>query len=161
MVRAWVGVGSLCSFFYVVVMCLAWYGSQWKAGVVRCLWLRIILSHLCFVGDYFSVSGFSPHGTVSFVSFIHVVILYFSVQANKHHEHVPRFTLVRYFLLLLRRGGRRSLQPVGFSVHCVFGYNHSRAYPPSSRYHDGPQRTSLDLMQTGNHTGLVYCSWGF
>ena len=25
LVRAWVGVGSLCSFFYVVFLCLAWY----------------------------------------------------------------------------------------------------------------------------------------
>ena len=32
----------------------------------------------------------------------------------------------------------------------------------SSRYHDSPQRTSLDFMQTGNHIswGHIYCSWG-
>jgi hypothetical protein len=36
-------------------------------------------------------------------------------------------------------------------------------YPSSSRYHDGPQRTSLDFMQTGNHIswGCIYCSWRF
>ena len=33
-----------------------------------------------------------------------------------------------------------------------FGYSHSRVYSPLSRYHDDPQGTTLDFMQTGNHT---------
>ena len=44
MVRAWVGVGSLCSFFYNLgFLCLAWDGSQSEAAVNRWPWLRTIL----------------------------------------------------------------------------------------------------------------------
>ena len=54
MVRKWVGVGSLCSFFHDLgVLCLAWYGSQSEAAVNR---------SPCFV--------YSPYRTVSFSSLL-------------------------------------------------------------------------------------------
>ena len=39
----------------------------------------------------------------------------------------------------------------GNAVHILVGYCHSRVYRPSSQNIDGPQGTSLDFMQTGNH----------
>ncbi|CDQ67836.1 unnamed protein product [Oncorhynchus mykiss] len=33
----------------------------------------------------------------------------------------------------------------------LFGCSHSHVYSSSNQYHDSPQRTSLDFMQTGNH----------
>ena len=45
MVRAWVGWVVYVRFSMLCFLSLAWYGSQSEAGVVSCLWLRIILRY--------------------------------------------------------------------------------------------------------------------
>ena len=110
MVRAWVGVGSLCVFAYVG-FCVrpSMVLNQRQVSLVVADW-ESYLGSLGFTFGlwvFVSVWVFGPHGTVS-VLYISRLLFCSSVQLCfwiNQYGHLPRCVLVRSLLLLRRRGG--------------------------------------------------------
>ena len=117
------GVGLLCFVLVFIFLCvLSGMGpNQKQLSIVVSDWepyLGSLFSHFWVVGGYFPFQCFHHTGLFRF-SFI-LLFFVFCVQCNKYDEHLPRCILVRYFLLLLRRGRRQPLHTLMFSVLLCF-----------------------------------------
>jgi hypothetical protein len=150
MVRTWVGVGSLCYFFYDLwFLCLAWYGSQSEAAVPD--WepyLGSLFSPLS-CGWLFSVVCLHQTGlfccrfVLSLCCFVFQCSLWF--MKYLHHEHLPRCALVLLFFQ------QRTLQFIWFLRKQTFLFNHIQVLVNNMM--DGhPHRTPRNIKK------IQFCS---
>ena len=108
LVRAWVGVGSLCPFFYVVFLCV------WPSMVLNQRQVSFVVSDWeSYLGSLFSpfwlwVVNFclvSVHLAELFCFRFVVILCSVQFLQLNYDQHLPCCILVRSFLLLLRWRG--------------------------------------------------------